>query len=113
MGKFAWFVLGVILGVILTLGAQYYLSKKAPPSEEVPAVAAKPIGPAGPLPVTPAPETAVAPPVVKPRPAAPPEPRYVPRQAAEEVAEDAAAVGMTSKRKPAPAKPAADDSIPY
>lgn len=120
MGRFGWFITGLILGIIAVLGAQLYLRVRdeAPPQAKPAEAEALPASTMVPEPavggtVTLAPPKAAPP----PRPARPVF-RAAP-QAADEVAEDAAAVGMTSRRpsakpKPAPAAaPPADDDVPY
>jgi hypothetical protein len=101
MGKFAWFVLGLILGAAVALAAVTLTGRHAgaPPEEAAPAPIITRI------PQVPPPETTlqpapVPPAVVKPEAAAP---------AAEDkaqVAEDAAAAGMTSRSRREPPPPA-------
>jgi type IV secretory pathway VirB10-like protein len=102
MGKFAWFLLGLILGAAIALAAVTLSGRRhAPPPEETPAPAVTVIPQVPPAETTlqPAP---VPPAVVKPEPVAPPP--AVESEA--QIAEDAAAAGMTTRSRRAPTPPA-------
>jgi hypothetical protein len=101
MGKFAWFLLGLILGAALALAAVTVSGRQRPPRppEEpvAPAVTVIPQVPPAETSLQPAP---IPPSVVKPEPVAPP-----PAAESEaQIAEDAAAAGMTTRTRRAPAQ---------
>lgn len=104
---FNWFIIGFVVGVAATLAALLYLGVRRDegpdrvetrPPEPAPAVAApKPVIPALPA----------APPVSAKKPAVPTvdRPHVSQRESDEQMAEDAAAAGMTSRTKPGQASP--------
>jgi hypothetical protein len=104
---FNWFIIGFVVGVAAALAALLYLGVRRDggsegaetrPPEPAPAIAApKPVIPALPA----------APPASAKKPVTPPveRPRVSQRESDEQMAEDAAAAGMTSRTKPGQAAP--------
>jgi hypothetical protein len=118
MGKFAWFLLGLILGAAVTLAAVTLTGRVpgiGPEDEDPQAVTRIPAAPS-PAAVQRSLEPAPVPPEVVPRSRAM-EPASAPAvDNADQVAEDAAAAGMTSRSRrnePAPAPGAQDELPPY
>jgi hypothetical protein len=103
MGKFAWFILGLVLGAALVLIAVTMVGREPRPPEE-------PAASSGPLPVQAIAPTrpAVAPVPPKVKKAEPAEPLVRNREDEAQVEEDAAAAGMTTHARPA--KPGASDA---
>ena len=97
-GGFFWLVLGVLLGIALTLGALLFLNAgPAPETEDL-----TPADTAAATAAAPRVEPAQLPPPVEKKPA--PEPRHdagIDPRGDDQIAEDAAAAGMTS-RTPSP-----------
>ena len=97
---FNWFLIGFVVGVAATLAAILFLNvqhdRRASDDTEVsaaPAVEAKPAAIPAAIPALPAPPKKAAPPVDD-------HPRVSPRESDEQMAEDAAAAGMTSRTTP-------------
>ena len=102
MGKFAWFVLGLILGAAIALAAVTISGRRAPAPRE-----AEPAPVITPIPQIPPAETTLQP--APPPPAIVKPEAPVPQPSAEDeaqVAEDAAAAGMTSRSRREPLPPA-------
>jgi len=116
MGKFAWFLLGLILGAAVTLAAVTLAGRMpgiGPEDTDPQAVTRIPAAP-GPAEVQRSLEPAPIPPEVVPRTRAMEPASAPPVEDADQVAEDAAAAGMTSRsRRSEPAAPAPDQPPPY
>jgi hypothetical protein len=88
-GAFGWMVLGVIVGVAGTLAVETYMNRHATETEQTPTSAAVAV-------VTPPPPPAVETPV-RPASSTPAPPSDASTSSHEDVEDDAAAAGMTSR----------------